>query len=196
MAESDTQRFVKALRVFCEEYFTLERVKFVRRTIKMQRRARAEHCSVETYALRILSKYAHRIKIAIKYYTQMKIIRRQSLLAVSEIGFGYKECVYREALARRLIEQGFRVSSEVTTPIIDEGEYLSNVSDKVDILVNDSIVLELKTSSKILQKHVDQLHRYFRGNLRRKVGMVICFKDASSIVPCKPVMFRTLLVRD
>ena len=171
------------------------RAKHVKRTLKLQLEARAEHCSVERDALRYLSKYRQRLKIGLKNYKIIKEIRVEALKSISEIGFGYKECVYREALARRLKEIGYFVSSEVTTPIIDTDVYLSNVSDKVDIIVNNRIVLELKTASKIQQKHNDQLHRYFRGNLNRKVGMVICFKDSSSVVPCNPVTFKTLLVR-
>ena len=171
-----------------------------KRTKNIRMKAEEEGISMEECAVNILRKlflkYPNHTKRVCKHYGLFHRIRKHSIIVVSELGFGYKECVYREALTRRLIDDGFIVTAEVTTPIISSGYYLSNVADKVDILVDDSIVLELKTASKILQKHVDQLHRYFRGNPRRKVGMVICFKDASSSKPCKPVMFRTLLVRD
>ena len=174
--------------------------RYNKRTKNIRRKARKENTSVDKCALNILQrlflKYPNHTKRVCKNYALFHRIRKHSIIVVSELGFGYKECVYREALTRRLIDDGFIVTSEVTTPIISSGHYLSNVADKVDILVDDSVVLELKTANKILQKHIDQLHRYFRGNPRRKVGMVICFKDASSLIPCKPVMFRTLLVRD
>lgn len=60
----------------------------------------------------------------------------------AELGWGWREEVYREALARELAP--LQVSCEVAMPVMYKGAPLSHVSVRWDMLVGDCVLVELK----------------------------------------------------
>ena len=76
-------------------------------------------------------------------------------------GNGYLEKVYENALVHRLRKAGFRVSHQQPITIQDEdgcivGEYFA------DIVVNDSVLIELKACKTITPEHQAQLLHYLK----------------------------------
>ena len=115
-------------------------------------------------------------------HNTMSVIEACAQAVYNELGWGWKECVYREALAVELRRNNMDVSTEVAHAIKFKGEPLSNVFAKVDMLVNTSIVVELKTcnSPTATERAIQQCQRYLRccADIQADNGMVICFPDS------------------
>ena len=73
-------------------------------------------------------------------------IRRRVVSAAhavyAELGWGWREDVYREALARELAP--LQVSCEVAQPVVYRGAPLSHVSVRWDLVVEGCVLVELK----------------------------------------------------
>ena len=77
------------------------------------------------------------------------------------LGPGLLESVYQKALIHELKLKGFKVESEIKVDIDYKGINIGN-DLRLDILVNDSIVLELKSVETILPVHKKQLLTYLK----------------------------------
>jgi GxxExxY protein len=90
----------------------------------------------------------------------------------NELGFGFLESVYRKALRLALVERGLAVSSEVPVSVFFRGV---NVGDfRADLVVNDLILLELKTAESIVRAHEAQVLNYLRST-RFELGLILNF---------------------
>jgi GxxExxY protein len=69
----------------------------------------------------------------------------------NELGFGFLESVYRNALRLALIEKGLHVEPEVAVSVFFHG--LSVGDFRADLVVNQLILLELKTAERIVRAH-------------------------------------------
>lgn len=89
------------------------------------------------------------------------------------LGPGLLESVYQKALVQELKLRGFKVKSEVDIEINYKGVNVG--SDlRLDIIVNDTIIIELKSVETILPIHKKQLLTYLRlTNLQ--LGLLINF---------------------
>lgn len=89
------------------------------------------------------------------------------------LGPGLLESVYQKALVQELKLRGFKVKSEVDIEINYKG--INVGSDlRLDIIVNDTIILELKSVETILPIHKKQVLTYLRlTNLQ--LGLLINF---------------------
>lgn len=90
-----------------------------------------------------------------------------------ELGPGLMESVYEVCLKRVMIKEGLLVKSQVIVPVYFKGELL----DKefiIDLLVEDSVVLELKSVEIILPVHEAQLVTYLK-LANKKLGLLINF---------------------
>ena len=89
------------------------------------------------------------------------------------LGPGLLESVYQKALVQELKLKGFKLHSEVDIEINYKGVNVG--SDlRLDIIVNDTIIIELKSVENILPVHKKQLLTYLRlTNLQ--VGLLINF---------------------
>lgn len=90
-----------------------------------------------------------------------------------ELGPGLLESVYERCLLEELINMNLKAESQVNVPILYKGKLLdSNLV--LDILVEDLIVLELKTVESIMPVHKAQLLTYLRVAIKPK-GLLINF---------------------
>ena len=89
------------------------------------------------------------------------------------LGPGLLESVYQKALIHELKLKGFKVESEIKVDINYKGINIGN-DLRLDILVNDSIVLELKSVETILPLHKKQLLTYLK-LLDLQLGLLINF---------------------
>lgn len=90
-----------------------------------------------------------------------------------ELGPGLLESVYEICLAYELKKNGFIVRQQMTTKIhYDKIEFETPL--KVDLLVNDTIIIEIKTVEKLLPVHQAQLMTYMK-ILKKPQGLLINF---------------------
>ena len=86
---------------------------------------------------------------------------------------GHLEKVYENALLHRLHKRGLNVKQQCPLNVFDEdgtliGEYF------VDLLVNDVLVIELKTARALAPEHEAQILAYLKGT-RLRHGLLINF---------------------
>jgi GxxExxY protein len=90
----------------------------------------------------------------------------------NELGFGFLESVYREAMRIALREAGFRVEVEVAVPVSFRGTLVGVF--RADIVVDGRIIVELKTAESISKAHEAQVLHYLRAS-EMEVGLVMNF---------------------
>ena len=90
----------------------------------------------------------------------------------NELGFGFLESVYREAMRIALGEAGFRVEAEVPVPVSFRGKLVGVF--RADIVVDGRIIVELKTAELISKAHEAQVLHYLRAS-EMEVGLVMNF---------------------
>lgn len=93
-----------------------------------------------------------------------------------ELGPGLVESVYEACLKRLLIREGLKVRSQVMVPIYFQGEMLEK-SFKIDLLVEDAVVVELKSIERLHPIHEAQLVTYLK-LANKKLGLLINFNVA------------------
>ena len=93
------------------------------------------------------------------------------------LGPGLLESAYEACLIHELRKSSLGVKSQVPLPVVYDGIRL-DVGYKLDILVNDSIVLELKAVEKLSPIHTAQLLSYLKlGGYR--IGYLLNFNVVS-----------------
>jgi len=93
-----------------------------------------------------------------------------------ELGPGLLESVYEIVLAHDLKERGFKVERQVTVPLKYRGLEF-DVAFKADLVVNDLVIVELKSVEAINNAHLKQLQTYLKlMNLR--LGYLLNFGEA------------------
>ena len=93
-----------------------------------------------------------------------------------ELGPGLLESVYEIVLAHDLKERGFKVERQVSVPLKYRGLDF-DVAFKADLVVEDLVVVELKSVETINNAHLKQLQTYLKlMNLR--LGYLLNFGEA------------------
>ena len=77
----------------------------------------------------------------------------------NELGPGLLESIYEEAVTKELTSRGFEVKRQVPVPVFYKGERLSN-DLRLDIIVDDKIILELKSVTEYKKLFEKQLFTY------------------------------------
>ncbi len=90
-----------------------------------------------------------------------------------ELGPGLLESVYEKCMAHLLKENGFEVNRQQNVPIEFKGLKL-DCDLRLDLLINELIVVELKTVETILPVHEAQLLTYLK-LLKKPKGILINF---------------------
>jgi GxxExxY protein len=91
-----------------------------------------------------------------------------------QMGPGLLEKVYEAALAKELQIRGIPVTRQKPQPIIYKGEALEDEGYRIDLLVADSVIVELKTVAQITPIHEAQLLTYLRLS-EKNLGLLINF---------------------
>jgi GxxExxY protein len=78
-----------------------------------------------------------------------------------QLGPGLLESVYEECLCFELSEAGIPVQRQVKVPIVYRGRRLDD-GFRADIVVNDELIVEIKSVEHILPVHQAQLLTYLR----------------------------------
>ena len=90
-----------------------------------------------------------------------------------ELGPGLMESIYEVCLIEELKENGFKVQNQVELPVYFKGKKL-NKNFIIDLIIEDEIVIELKSIETILPVHEAQLVSYLKLS-NKKLGLLINF---------------------
>ena len=90
-----------------------------------------------------------------------------------QLGPGLLHSVYLLLLAQRLLERSLSVDVEKPVPLVDGTVYFDKAF-RADLVVNDRVVVEVKTIKKITDLEVAQLLTYLR-LMDKRVGLIINF---------------------
>lgn len=103
------------------------------------------------------------------------------------------ESVYEKCLKYELDRNGYKVAQQLLVPVV-YGEVIIDTELRLDLLVNDCVVVELKAIENILPVHEAQLITYMK-LLQKPQGLLINFftdNIAKSLKPFVNEYFRVL----
>ena len=90
-----------------------------------------------------------------------------------EIGPGLLESVYQALMIASLRERGLQVAAEVTVPIRYKGIVIDNAF-KADLIIENSLLIELKSTERVSPVHAKQVLTYLR-LLKMPLGLLMNF---------------------
>ncbi len=90
----------------------------------------------------------------------------------NELGFGFVESVYRRSMAIALRQAGLKAQEEAPVRVLFRGQDVGTYY--ADIVVEDLIILELKSAEEITKTYELQLLHYLRSS-NMEVGLVLAF---------------------
>tara|TARA_Y100000031_G_C8028868_1_gene296180 strand:+ start:121 stop:495 length:375 start_codon:yes stop_codon:yes gene_type:complete len=93
----------------------------------------------------------------------------------NKMGFGYLESVYEECVLIELRKAGLKVESQKSLTVFYENETVGEFI--ADIIVNDTIILELKSAKQIIKAHEVQLVNYLVAT-GKPVGLILNFSES------------------
>jgi len=88
----------------------------------------------------------------------IKLVINKTYEVRSHLVAGYLESVYKKALLIELREAGLEVEDEVELPVQYKGHVIGNF--RADIIVEGSVIIELKAVAHLLPAHEIQLVNY------------------------------------
>jgi len=91
------------------------------------------------------------------------------------LGPGLLESVYQAALAHELGKRGMRVEQQVPVPVVYDGVELGE-GFRADLLVEDKVIVELKSVETTAPVHSKQLLTYLR-LADKRLGLLINFGE-------------------
>ena len=99
---------------------------------------------------------------------------RGAIFAVyQELGPGLLENIYEVALVYELRKRGLKVEQQKQIQLYYDGKLLP-IDYRIDLLVEDKVILELKSVSELKDVHFKQLLTYLRIT-RKRVGLLVNF---------------------
>ncbi|HET6990310.1 MAG TPA: GxxExxY protein [Bacteroidia bacterium] len=104
-------------------------------------------------------------------------IRGAAFKVHTALGPGLLESVYETALAFELTRSGYTVRTQVGIPVIYDSEELG-WGFKLDLIVNETVIIEIKSVEAIAPVHYKQLLTYLRLS-NKKLGLLINFNSSS-----------------
>ena len=97
----------------------------------------------------------------------------------NELGFGFLEKVYHKALLIELKNNGYKIDSEKKVNVYYKNEIVGEYIP--DIIINDSVIVELKCVEYLTDIHENQLLNYLKAT-DCEVGLILNFgKDPQFI---------------
>jgi GxxExxY protein len=90
-----------------------------------------------------------------------------------ELGPGLLEQAYEACLTFELLSQGLKIERQKTLPIVYKGQHL-NCGYRIDLLVEELVIVEIKSVERLERVHSAQLLSYLRF-ARCQVGLLFNF---------------------
>lgn len=101
-------------------------------------------------------------------------IRGAIFKVYKKIGPGLFENVYQHVLKYELEKNGLLVKSEVPLPLLYDNVSF-DIGFRIDLLVNEKVIIEIKSVENITEVHHKQLITYLRLT-NKKLGILVNFK--------------------
>jgi len=114
-----------------------------------------------------------------KYSDLTELIIKAFYVVYNELGYGFSEKIYREAMVLVLIYMGVAVEKEKHIPVYFQGKVLGEYI--ADLIINGVIIMELKAVSHTLEVHEAQLLNYLKAT-EIEVGLLLNFGPEPKII--------------
>lgn len=102
------------------------------------------------------------------------------------LGPGLLESVYEEALVFELEQRGLKVERQLPVPIFYKGNLLKTEL-RLDLLVEDEVIVELKSVEEMKKVFAKQLLTYLR-LLDKRVGILVNFNTDDILTAMKRIV--------
>jgi GxxExxY protein len=93
-----------------------------------------------------------------------------------KLGPGLLESVYEAVLYHELVKSGLEVERQKPIPVVWDDIYL-DIGFRADLIVEDKVIIELKSVESISKVHPKQLLTYLKIT-KMKLGLLINFNEA------------------
>ncbi|HUT71653.1 MAG TPA: GxxExxY protein [Desulfatiglandales bacterium] len=103
-------------------------------------------------------------------------IIKAAITVHKELGPGLLESVYHACMLIELRNMGIKVQSEVLLPVVYRGQKVDGQEFRLDLLVDDEIIVELKSVAKVEPVHKKQLLTYLR-LAGKQLGLLLNFNE-------------------
>jgi GxxExxY protein len=103
-------------------------------------------------------------------------IIKAAITVHKELGPGLLESVYHACMIIELSNMGIKAQSEVMLPVVYRGQKVNGQEFRLDLLVDDEIIVELKSVAKVEPVHKKQLLTYLR-LAGKQLGLLINFNE-------------------
>ena len=89
-----------------------------------------------------------------------------------KLGLGFKEKIYEQALLKEFEKAGIGFEKQKVVRVDYDGVGLGN--QRIDLLVDEEIILEIKSCTKIISIYRDQVISYLK-SANKKLGLILNF---------------------
>jgi GxxExxY protein len=123
----------------------------------------------------VVKKYRRRFKVFImgfKYRELTEKIIEIFYKVYNKLGYGFLEKVYRNAMILEFKKVGISAVTQFPVKVVYDGETIGEYF--ADILVDNSVVLEIKATKTLLKEHEAQLLNYLKAT-NIEVGLLLNF---------------------
>ncbi len=111
-----------------------------------------------------------------KYSEITGVVIGAAMKVHSELGNGFPEIIYHRSLSIELKERGINYVREIAMPLYYQGEEIGK--RRLDFLVEERVLIELKAVSEINETHYNQVLNYLTAyNL--EIGLLLNFGENS-----------------
>jgi len=93
------------------------------------------------------------------------------------LGPGFMESIYEKALIEELTRHGFKTETQKNIPVIYKGKKVG--FHKLDLVVEDKVIIELKTVENFASCHRSQLISYLKAS-GYKLGILVNFSKSKA----------------
>ncbi|KUJ59182.1 GxxExxY protein [Flavobacteriaceae bacterium CRH] len=93
----------------------------------------------------------------------------------NQLGYGFLEKIYQNAMYFELISQGYKVEAQKQIKVYFKNQLVGEFY--ADLLVEDSIILELKACEHLVNANVAQLLNYLKST-QIEVGLLLNFGES------------------
>ena len=100
-------------------------------------------------------------------------IRGAIFKVYNSLGPGLLESIYESALYYQLKKDGLNVVKQIEIPV-KYGEVILDISFRLDLLVEDKVIIELKSVDELKSIHFKQLNSYLKLT-GKKLGLLVNF---------------------
>ncbi|MFH1772298.1 MAG: GxxExxY protein [Candidatus Omnitrophota bacterium] len=107
----------------------------------------------------------------------------------NSIGYGFLESVYEKSLLIELEKKGLKAESQQPIKVYYEGKIVGDF--KADIIVEDLVIIEIKSVRKLIKEFEVQLVNYLTAT-HKPVGLLINFAESKVEIKRRTRILETL----